>query len=586
MVPVENVNFYRVQFNNNQFNSVNMKTTISFIALLLLLIWWDSGFSVNRSNDEAVSQDKVSAGQTVNITCSPEVYNLAINLAKEYGKAKPAEKINVIVRQDRQFTEVQNLSILSEENLKNSNSALFWKIDVARDAVVPVINAGNPMMERISLEGLTPQKFASLLTNPETQAWETIISGGTKTPVNLYIPANDQSKTQIAAFSKIDPAMMKGANLTSSGEMIDAIKKDIFSVGFCNMSELLDPGTNDFYSKIRVVPIDKNQNGRIDSFEDIYAGKNDFIHGVWIGKYPKTLCTGIYAVAPAQPTNKSELAFLEWIISEGQQFLLSTGYSELTGIQKQIAMEAIAPPVISADIPVERTVSPGWILALITLAIAALMLLPVILLRKKRTVIVAGDFKVSPLLNEASLASPAGVFFAKTHTWAFMEKEGMVKLGIDDFIQHITGSLTRVVMKSPGEKIRKGEIALTIIREGKQLNLYAPVTGIIRENNKRLLTNSALINNSPYSEGWIYTIEPKNWLKDIQYLLMGEQYREWLKDEIVRLKDFFATSVNTNSLVYSHVVLQDGGEIADHVLADLGPDVWEEFQTEFIDTVK
>jgi hypothetical protein len=94
------------------------------------------------------------------------------------------------------------------------------------------------------------------------------------------------------------------------------------------------------------------------------------------------------------------------------------------------------------------------------------------------------------------------------------------------------------------------------------------------------------MNSSPYSDGWIYMIEPRNWLKDIQYLLMGEQYREWLKDEIIRLKDFFATSVKTNSLVYSHVVLQDGGEIADHVLADLGPDVWEEFQTEFIDSAR
>jgi glycine cleavage system H lipoate-binding protein/ABC-type phosphate transport system substrate-binding protein len=563
-----------------------MKTIVTFLALVLLLFWGDSGFSVNRSNYEEVSQSQVSDGQTINIACSPEVYNLANNLAKEYNKSNPAEKINVIIHQDNQFSEVQTLSIFSEGDLKNNNLALYWKMNVARNAVVPVVNAGNPMIKKISREGLTPQKFTRLLSNPESQAWETVLSGGTKALVNLYIPGSDQARTQIAAFSKIDPAIIKGAKLTSSEEMIEAIQKDIYSVGFINMSDLLDPGTNDFYSWIRVIPIDKNQNGRIDTFEDIYAGKNDFIHGVWIGKYPKTLCTGIYAAAPAQPTDKNQLAFLEWIISEGQQLLLSTGYSELTGIQKQTAMEAIAPPVVSTNIPDHTTVSQGWILALITLAIAALMLLPVILLRKKRTVIVAEDFKVSPLLNEASLAAPAGVFFDKTHTWAFMEKEGMVKLGIDDFIQHITGSLTRVVMKSPGEKIRKGEVALTIIRDGKQLNLYAPVTGIIRENNKQLLTNSALINNSPYSEGWIYMIEPRNWLKDIQYLLMGEQYRAWLKEEIARLKDFFATSVNTNSMVYSHVVLQDGGEIADHVLADLGPDVWEEFQTEFIDTVK
>jgi glycine cleavage system H lipoate-binding protein/ABC-type phosphate transport system substrate-binding protein len=566
--------------------SINMKTTVSFIALILLVSWSESGFSVNRSNDQGVNQTQVSTGQTVNIACTAEVSNLAINLVKEYGKSNPGEKINVIVQHDKQLSEFQNLSILSEENLKNTQNASLWKMGIARDAVVPIMNAGNPMIGSISRDGLTPGEFAQLLTNTEKPSWESIISGGTKNQINMYVPGSDLSRTQIAAFAKIDPALMKGSIVTTSADMIEAIQKDVFSVGFCNMSDLLDPKTNDFYSQIRVVPIDKNQNGRIDNFEDIYATKDAFIHGVWIGKFPKTLCIGIYAVAPVQPTGKSELAFLEWIISEGQQYLLSSGYGELAEIQKQNAMIAIAPPVVTTELQVKRTGSSGWILALVTLAIAGLMLLPVILLRKKRSVIVAGDFKVSPLLNAPSLSTPAGVFFDKTHTWAFMEKEGLVKLGIDDFIQHITGSLTRVVMKSPGEKIRKGEIALTIIRDGKQLHLYAPVTGIIRENNQRLLTNSTLLNSSPYSDGWIYMIEPRNWLKEIQYMLMGEQYKAWLKDEIVRLKDFFAASVMKNSLVYSHVVLQDGGEIADHVLADLGPDVWEEFQTEFIDSAK
>jgi hypothetical protein len=37
-------------------------------------------------------------------------------------------------------------------------------------------------------------------------------------------------------------------------------------------------------------------------------------------------------------------------------------------------------------------------------------------------------------------------------------------------------------------------------------------------------------------------------------------------------------------MAYSHVVLQDGGELSDNVLASLEPKVWEDFQTQFIDT--
>ncbi len=36
----------------------------------------------------------------------------------------------------------------------------------------------------------------------------------------------------------------------------------------------------------------------------------------------------------------------------------------------------------------------------------------------------------------------------------------------------------------------------------------------------------------------------------------------------------------------NNVILQDGGQLTDNVLADLGPEVWEDFQTNFIDKSK
>ena len=69
-------------------------------------------------------------------------------------------------------------------------------------------------------------------------------------------------------------------------------------------------------------------------------------------------------------------------------------------------------------------------------------------------------------------------------------------------------------------------------------------------------------------------------------MFMADKYKEWLRDEFIRLKDFFAASVRSNTVVYNHIVLQDGGELADNVLADLGPEVWEEFQKGFINASK
>jgi hypothetical protein len=79
-------------------------------------------------------------------------------------------------------------------------------------------------------------------------------------------------------------------------------------------------------------------------------------------------------------------------------------------------------------------------------------------------------------------------------------------------------------------------------------------------------------------------IEPRSWLRETEFLFMSEKYKEWIKTEFTRLKDFFALTINTNKNAYEHIVLQDGGELTDNILADLGPEVWEDFQTKFIDT--
>jgi glycine cleavage system H lipoate-binding protein len=167
-----------------------------------------------------------------------------------------------------------------------------------------------------------------------------------------------------------------------------------------------------------------------------------------------------------------------------------------------------------------------------------------------------------------------------------MEQDGLVKIGIDDFLKHVVGAITQLKLRVPGEKVRKGEKILTVIRDGKQLNIYSPVTGFIRKQNEFLSSTPAKINDSTFTENWVYQIEPSNWSRDVNFMFMIDKYRDWLNDEFARLKDFMANSANSNQLVYQHVVLQDGGELKDNILADLGPEVWEDFQTQFIDTSK
>jgi glycine cleavage system H lipoate-binding protein len=150
-------------------------------------------------------------------------------------------------------------------------------------------------------------------------------------------------------------------------------------------------------------------------------------------------------------------------------------------------------------------------------------------------------------------------------------------------IRVITGAITRIKMKNQGKKVKKGEQILSIIQNGKQLNLYSPVSGTIVEQNISLVTNSSALNSSPYTDGWIYKIEPANWIRESQLLFMADKHRQFIKKEFYRLKDFLTIALQADSEKYALVILQDGGELTDGVLSNMGPEVWEDFQTNFID---
>jgi glycine cleavage system H lipoate-binding protein len=336
---------------------------------------------------------------------------------------------------------------------------------------------------------------------------------------------------------------------------------------------------------IKLLPLDRNGNGLIDYNEKIYDDLNLFSRGVWIGKYPKALYSNIYTVSSDRPKSASEIAFLKWIITGGQQLLSVNGYSDLLLSERQSTADEFYNPEIIPGTNKSRGSISLTIILILGAVIITIVLTDVIIrhLKHKRSSSKISDPYSRIALNENSILLPKGLYFDKAHTWAFMEQNGIVKVGVNDFLQHITGPITRIKMKEKGAMIKKGEQILSIIQNGKQLNLYAPVSGKIVEQNRILDTNSAVINSSPYNEGWVYLIEPSNWSRENQLLFVADKYRAWIKNEFSRLKDFIATVLSENSEKYTGIILQDGGELKDGILSNMGPEVWEDFQSNFID---
>ncbi|MHC1702335.1 MAG: hypothetical protein AB9846_00375 [Tenuifilaceae bacterium] len=562
-----------------------MKTKILIFAALSLLI-----FS-NASNKETLANSKYNSDDSVRVYSSPELYNLAFTWVKEYSTSNPGAKIKVNKLAYNQAANIQptdgNIYFLSTEYLNLINNKSILSIVIGMDAIIPIINSKNPFVEELNMQGLSREEIAKILTDPENHNLGTILSTSKRLNLKYYSVKNELIESEIADFLKTDKTKLNGTNVENEEQLISSIQNDPNAIGFCKLANIVDNKNENLVQGIKLLPIDKNNNGKIDYNENIYGDLNTLMRGVWIGKYPRELCGNIFSVSSERTKNESETNFLAWVLTNGQEFLNTNGYSQLAQNQRQANLDKL---YIQEEVVETSNNRYAVLIALAILAtvIAIFFVVDYTIQRLRLSKINTTEpiLTTSTYFNEKTVVIPEGLYFDKSHTWAFMEKDGTVGIGIDDFLQHVTGPITKIKMVEPGEKVKKGEPFLTLIQEGKQLIIKAPLSGTVKAQNKNLNSNSSLINQSPYNEGWVYKIEPTNWLRDTQFLIFAQGYKEWLKMEFLHLKDFLAVALRESNKEKTQLVLQDGGEIRHGILKDLRPEIWEDFQTHFLDSPK
>lgn len=218
----------------------------------------------------------------------------------------------------------------------------------------------------------------------------------------------------------------------------------------------------------------------------------------------------------------------------------------------------------------------------IAIIIFLALLIPFWIVLNKRVQITARIKKALGFLTAGVLKIPHGVFHSKNHTWAYLEKNGEAKVGLDDLLLHITGEVKVRPVKNSGEEVAKGDLLVEIEQNGKMLQVTSPISGKILNSNHTIAENPGLLNEDPFGDGWVYKIKPSAWKVETQAYYLAEEAVDWTQKELVRFKDFMAESVMKYSPEQSSLVLQDGGELRDNTLAELPDEVWKDFQKDFL----
>lgn len=553
----------------------------NLLLLTIFLMLIPSGVITGQKKQGELSQGGLN---WVSVTAAPETEILTRLWIEGFESANPGMKVEMLPLSNSSVADIQ---FVTGSELTGSNAGAGWKIIVGRDVIIPVMSKSNPYFNDVIGTGISPEKFAALMTAEEDYTWGKLLGTESSAPLKVLLSGDNSIKNYVAQFANTEADRLHVLNAVTPADFTETLRREPGTIGFCRLSEMTDKSGRAFYEGYQVIPIDVNNNGRSDYFEQFYDDFSSFNRGVYIGKYPKTLCNNIFAVASSQPAGGAGSALLRYILVDGQPAIAASGYTALAEGEGVIRSESL-----SGHQEVVATLNDGspllnsaiWVLSVII----AVSLLSYFVYRLTKSGISASPVNVNmqqEAFSEKSLIIPGGILFGRSHTWAFMEKDGAVRVGIDDFLQHVTGTITRVRMKSPGEKVQKGDHILSLVQKGKQLDIQSPLSGTITSVNEKLTVNTSVINSSPYNDGWVYTIEPDNWVQESRLMSMAGKYIERIRQEFTQIKDFLASLPGVGSERYATIVLQDGGELKDGLLEEFGPETWEEFQVKFINTI-
>jgi glycine cleavage system H protein len=118
---------------------------------------------------------------------------------------------------------------------------------------------------------------------------------------------------------------------------------------------------------------------------------------------------------------------------------------------------------------------------------------------------------------------PEGLKYTESHEWIRADEDNVVTVGITDYAQQEMTELVYVELPEVGQQFSaKDEIA--VVESVKSASdIYAPVSGEVVEINDALADDAAIVNNSPFDDGWLFKLKLSN-PSELEHLMKADAY--------------------------------------------------------------
>jgi len=312
------------------------KVLIGFLVVVLLF-----SFGCGKKNNEALDTGELKG--TITLSGAWALYPMVVKWAEEFNKLYPKVKIDVAAGGAGKgmadcLAEVVDIGMVSRDIYPAEVKKGAWWVSVTKDAVVPTVNVGNPVLSELVSKGVKREVFVDIWITGKAKAWGDVTGGASTEVINVYTRSDACGAADTwAKFLGKNQEDLLGIGVYGDPGVAEAVRKDSFGVGFNNINYVYDSKTKQEVDQIKVLPIDLNGNGLLDAAEDFYSSRDKMAEAIASGKYPSPPARPLHLVSQGKPESKVVLEFIKWILTDGQVYVPEAGYINLS--EEKIAEE-------------------------------------------------------------------------------------------------------------------------------------------------------------------------------------------------------------------------------------------------------
>jgi phosphate transport system substrate-binding protein len=294
-------------------------------ALLVWAVSCNSGGGSSSSNDQLKGKLTISGAFAL--------YPLTVKWSEEFHKLHPRVTLNISAGGAGKgmadaLSKMADLGMYSKEVSPEEKAKGAWWIAVAKDAVLPVMNADCPFTERLKTTGISREKFFDIFISEKIKTWGQLLGTDSREELEVFTRSDACGAADMWAkfLNNKKQEDLQGVGVNGDPGVADAVRKNIYGIGFNNLNFVFDMQTRKPYRGLSVIPVDLNGNGKIDKEEDFYHSLDEVMNAINTGLYPSPPARALYFVSAGKPVNKVVTAFLQWILTDGQKYVGEAGY--------------------------------------------------------------------------------------------------------------------------------------------------------------------------------------------------------------------------------------------------------------------